>query len=513
MKKNKTLIVATSAAPTNADPDFGHSFADSLLYTNLNDPLLRSHVRPYLPDSNSDQDVETVIIDDALSLNPNLCESWSESSDKIVTTFHLQQGIYNHWGNELTTADVRYTIDRAFAVRASIFYFLNSFAGIPSPDHCRVLDDYTFELHTPVPTGVVLKLLCSPWIATFDHLIASQYSTNMDPWSLKWMTRNSCSWGPYNISEWNEGKDVTLETVNRYWKGKPNIEKVVVKTYPLRTDLITMLERGEIDIIDRLLPKEVEYLNEKEGIRVLSTQSTGVYQLIMNCQMKPFDDIRVRQAMNFICPQERIISEVFRGNAEPMTSPCSPLQPGFTDQYWKYTFDPDKAAALLAEAGYDNGFDIQLAYSDNSPAEELACKLYQEALQAINVRGKLQKMTVPEFNRKLYLKEHRFASKFTFTVVRDPAYWGLWYRSGTFLNYQDLRDTELDQLLTQQSRILDPGDRAEFSKTVQERILDLAPMVFVAYPLMTAALRDNISGQFHVNPDSLSFYWSDLDKD
>jgi ABC-type transport system substrate-binding protein len=189
------------------------------------------------------------------------------------------------------------------------------------------------------------------------------------------------------------------------------------------------------------------------------------------------------------------------------------LQPGFTDQYWQYTFDPDKAAALLAEAGYENGFDVDLAYSDNSPAEEMACKLYKESLEEINIRITLKKMTVPDFNKKLYLKEHRFASKFTFTVVRDPAYWGLWYKSGTFLNYQDLRDAELDNLLTQQSSILDPADRAEFSKTVQHVILDLAPMVFVAYPLMTTALRDYISGQFHVNPDSLSFYWSDLDKD
>jgi peptide/nickel transport system substrate-binding protein len=274
-----------------------------------------------------------------------------------------------------------------------------------------------------------------------------------------------------------------------------------------------MLEHGEVDIVDRLLPEEYEYLIGKEGIRVVSTQSTGVYQLIMNCQMKPFDDIRVRKAMNYACPQERIISEVFRGNAEPMRSPCSPLQPGFTGQYWPYEFNPDKGMALLAEAGYKKGFDIDLAYTDNSPAEELTCRLLQDVLKTLNIRVKLQKLTVTEFNRKLYRKEHCLASKFTFTVVRDPAYWGLWYKSGTFLNYQDLRDTELDDLLTLQSRILDPVERAEFSKKVQQRILELAPMVFIAYPLLTNALRDDIGGRYHVNPDSLSLYWSKLDKD
>jgi len=511
MNKTKTLTIATTAPPTRADADLGHSFADSQLYTNMNDPLLRGQAVAYPADNGLAP--AGVVMDDDSTFVPNLCESWSVSPDNAVAVFSLRRGVRSHWGNELTSADVRYSVDRAFAVKASVFYFLNSFAGLPSPEYCHITGERSFELHTPNPTGVVPKLLCSPWIATLDHVAAGEHTTRRDPWSMRWMSRNSCSWGPYRIAEWNAGKDVVLEARDDYWRGRPRIRRVVVRTVPRRNDLIGMLQRGDVDIVERLLPLEIEQLRGKAGIRVISTRSTGVYQLLMNCSMKPFDDVRVRRALNFACPQARIIAEVFRGNAEPMRSPCSPLQPGFTDKFWPYEFNPDRASRLLAEAGYADGFDVDLAYSDNSPAEEAVCALLQKSLMAIKVRVRLYKLTVATFNERLYRKEHLFASKLTFTAVRDPAYWGLWYRTGTFLNYQDLRDSELDELLEQQSRILQPAERAEFSKRVQQRILDLAPAVFIAYPLITNALRDEVGGQYHINPDCLSYYWSDLDKD
>jgi peptide/nickel transport system substrate-binding protein len=385
----------------------------------MNDPLLRGQaiacpVEDGLSPAN-------VVMDDDATFVPNLCESWSASADGTVTTFSLRKGVRSHWGNELTSADIRYSVDRAFAVKASVFYFLNSFAGLPSPEHCHITGECGFDLHTPNPTGVVPKLLCSPWFATLDHVAAKDHTTPRDPWSMRWMARNSCSWGPYRIAEWNAGSEVVLEARDDYWRGRPPIQRVIVRKVPRRTDLLGMLQRGEADVVERLLPQEIEQLRGETGVRVMSTRSTGVYQLLMNCSTKPFDDVRVRKAMNFACPQARFIAEVFRGNAEPMRSPCSPLQPGFSDQFWPYEFNPDRAARLLAEAGYPNGFEIDLAYSDNSPAEEQVCRLVQKSLSDLKIQVRLHRLTVAAFNERLYRKEHIFASKLTFTAVRDPA--------------------------------------------------------------------------------------------
>ena len=329
---------------------------------------------------------------------------------------------------------------------------------------------------------------------------------------MKWVAQNSCGWGTYRIKEWNARSHVVLEACENYWRGKPKIEKVISKAIPERSERVALLERGEIDVAELLLPQDVEYLQENKDIIVMSTQSTGVYQLIMNCKKKPFDDIRVRKAMNYACPQKEIVSKVFRGLAEPMDSPCSPLQPGYTGEFWEYDYNPDKAARLLADAGYPNGFEVVLAFTDNSPAEEEVCIIIRKALKELKIDVRLSKMPVADFNEKLYRKEHLFASRFTFTAVRDPSYWGLWFKSKTFLNYQDLCDPELDRLLDEQANILDTNKRVEFSKRVQKKILDLAPMVFIAYPMTNNALRTDIGGNYHFNPDCLSYYWYDLDK-
>jgi peptide/nickel transport system substrate-binding protein len=509
--KKKTLIIGTTATPTHADSEFGNSYVDSQLYTNMNDPLIRYKAIP-LVIQNKPKNL-LVTTDDEKTFLPNLCESWELSSDHTSIRINLRKGQLSHGNNELSTADTRYTVERSFAVRASIFYWLNSFMGLPSPDYLHLLDNYSFEFITPRPTGVALKLLSSPWIAHLDQKTARQHSSDNDPWSMKWLARNSSGWGPYQIKEWENGKFVKLTACEKYWRGKAPMDTVILKAVPDRSTRIKMLENGDIDIAERLLPRDIEYLRGKESINVMSTPSTGVYQLIMNCQQKPFSDVKVRHAMNYACPQDKIIQRVFRGMAEPMKSPCSPAQPGFTDESWEYDYNPDKAAQLLHDAGYPKGFSVELAYTDSSPAEEEVCLIIQDSLSKLGIEIKLNKLPLSVFNEKLYKKEHLFASKFTFTAVRDPSYWALWYKSNTILNYHDLQDTELDRLIDKQSKIMDAESRAKFSKKIQKRIMDLAPVVFISYPMMNNALRSDIGGSYHVNPDCLSYYWYDLNKD
>ena len=510
LKKNKTLVVGTAATPTSADPDFGHSYMDSQLYTNMHDTMIKYKAVPYPWDESLAK--MGVTIDDGHSFLPNLCESWSNSPDQKTVSFKLRTGVKGHWGNEVTTADTIYTINRGFEIKASMFFLFSSIAGLLTPKHCRVIDKYTFEFNLPNPTGMTLKLLCLPWVAHFDHLIAEKKASAKDAWALRWLTKNSCSWGPYRIKEWKTGEQVTLEASDDYWQGEPKIGRVICKAIPERSRRVALLERGRIDIADLLLPQDIEYLRGKRGIKIMSTRSNGVYYLLMNCQMKPFDDIRVRRAMNYACPQQEIVSTVFHGLAEPMNSPCSPLQPGYTGEFWQYDYNPDTAARLLVEAGYPKGFEVGLFFTDNSPAEEEVCVIMRKALKKIKVDVKLRKLSVASFNRILYRKKHLFASRLDFPAVRDPTYWGLWFKSHTFLNYQDLRDAELDNLLDEQASITDMNGRMGFSKKVQKRILDLAPMVFIAYPTTNIAMRTDIGGKYHVNPDCISYYWRDLEK-
>jgi peptide/nickel transport system substrate-binding protein len=233
----------------------------------------------------------------------------------------------------------------------------------------------------------------------------------------------------------------------------------------------------------------------------------------MNCKKKPFDDVRVRQAMNYACPQEEIVKSVFRNFAQPARSNIARVCPEYTSEFWKYNYNPDRAAKLLADAGYPQGFEIELDFSDQEPFSEETCVIMRGALNKIKVECKLRKIPGAAFMERLFKRDFVFAANTQAPLVPDAAYWAsLFYKSGVFLNFLELNDPELDKMIDTVRLIYELKKRQEMAKKIQERILDLAPRVFICSVNTNVAMRDDVGGTFHASWVPTTYYWDKLDK-
>jgi peptide/nickel transport system substrate-binding protein len=325
------------------------------------------------------------------------------------------------------------------------------------------------------------------------------------------MARNSHAWGPYTCKEFKSGEQCTFEALDNYWR-QPKVGKVILKAIPESGNRVALLERGKIDIADLLLPKEIDYLQGRKGVKVFNVPNNLVFYLNMNSLKKPFDDIRVRQAMNYACPKEEILSSAFRGLAQPMKSCISQIFPDYTDRFWKYDYNPDKAARLLADAGYPQGFEIELTFSDYNAVDEEVAVIMRNALKKIKVDCKLRKLPAAAFMEKLFKKEHAFCVETECPIIPDPGYWAtVFFEGNAFLNHSNIHDPELDKLIDSVRGTYDTKERLEFSKKIQERVLELAHKVFICCPGVQVAMRDDIGGNLHMGWVN-SYHWEKLDK-
>lgn len=488
-----TLIVAVPTTPPGIDIDL-HSQAQTWeIMANTYDTSAWWKKVPYPYGDAGDKGV-TYPEFKRSSLEPRLFESWRLSDDAKTATFKIRKGIKSYYGNEFTTKDIQWRIERLFGLKA-VGTFLALTQDFGSPEALKIIDDYTFSITVNKPNPLVIEELANSYWTWFDSTEAKKHVTEGDPWATKWLANHDAGFGPYHISEWAAGSHLKLVANPNFWAGEPKIKRILYKVVPESANRMAMVANGDVDIAADLTPQELTSLKKRKGVKVVDVRNNSLVWIHINNKIKPFDDKLVRQALNYATPRDEIIKSVFFGMARPWKGVIPSIFPGFTDKYWTYDYDLEKARALLNQAGYPDGFETALSYQATEPTSEKIAILMQTSLKKVGIQLKLNKMTAGPFSQEIMSKKMPFAIWQDIPIQPDPNYClTLPYDSNSFINYTNYSNPEVDKIIKAGRSIIDPQKRIAFHDAVQGMVLDDAPLIFLIEPGYQVAIRDNIKG-------------------
>jgi len=327
-------------------------------------------------------------------LIPDLAESYEISPDGKVYTFRLRKGVKFHNGRTLTSADIKYSIERSVDPKTQspgqgFFASIKGFDDMAS-GKANALSG----IETPDPTTVRITL--SRPDATFLHVMAINFSfavprEEIEKWGVDF-GKHPVGTGAYKMTEWTLGQRVVFERNPDYYRpGIPRLDRIVFEIGQEPTVALLRLERGEVDILGDGIPpaRFVQVRNNPANKdRIVEGGQLHTGYVTMNVRMKPFDNVLVRRAVNMAINKDRIV-KIINNRAVPANQPLPPLMPGYDKAYKGYPYDPAKAKELLAEAGLGDGFETELYAMNTDPNPRIAQAIQQD-LAAIGIKAELK---------------------------------------------------------------------------------------------------------------------------
>ena len=350
-----TLVVAIPDAPSYMDPQVQASIATYRVTTQIFDRL--------------------VSMDTDMNLVPSLAESWDVEDDKS-TLFHLRKGVKFHNGEEMKAEDVKYSLERCIASSGVNYNYLII-------DNIEVVDDYTVRIVTKEPFNALLYRL------SLDSASIICKSADTSPEEFN---QNPVGTGPFKFVSWELGGDVVLEAFDDYYNGAPQVKHLIFRQIPEAINRTIGLETGEVDLAYDLGITDLESLKGNDKIVVDTVPSTTVWYLGANVGKPGLDNVKVRQAIAYAINYQDVIDIAFSGVATPAHNTMLPSSLfGYAPDTVTYDYNVEKAKALLAEAGYPDGFKTTLWCADSQIMKDTSVVL-QEQLRQVGIEAEVKTM-------------------------------------------------------------------------------------------------------------------------
>ena len=327
---------------------------------------------------------------------PSLAENWDISDDGLEYTFHLRQGVKFHNGNDFTAEDVAYTFHRMLTVEGGVnTEFIDQIKGADellagetdTLEGVEVVDDYTIKVTLKEPFAGFLASISSPGVSIYDSEAteAAGDQFGMDP-------AVTVGTGPFEFSSWSFNNQLVLTRNEDYWKGASGLPGVVIKIIPDTETQSMMFESGELDILDLdYAADSVDRFTETYPDQIVQGPRVGIVYFTMNFNKEPFQDVRVRKAVQMSIDRQAILDALYggRGQVEQGIFPHGLI--GFNPDQEEIKYDPEAAKALLAEAGYADGFDMEIA-ADSSASDTMtmALEIVSDQLAEVGIRAEIK---------------------------------------------------------------------------------------------------------------------------
>jgi peptide/nickel transport system substrate-binding protein len=445
-------------------------------------------------------------------IEPCLAISWTASEDGKVWKFYLRKKVYFHDGSEFKSDSVVFSLKRQIDksheyYNKNLKYAKFAFGYI---DKVIAADDYTVVIHLKKPFAPFLSNLAMPMAAPIVSPAAVRRFGDRFEW-------NPVGTGPYRMKESTaEGPQMeyVLERNGDYWGGAPGVERLRFRTIKSTTLRFEEFQRGATHVLDNLRPSDIPQINQMQDAVLVRRPGMNVAYLAMNTRRKPFDDLLVRQAVNFAVNKARLIRFVYQGLAVPAATPVPPTIWGHNDDITDYRFDPERARSLLAEAGYENGFDTNI-YVMTTPRPYMpdpleVARLIQQHLAALRIRAAIISYPWREFLERVDKGEHDMCllgwvgdngdpDNFLYVLLdEDDA------GEPSTMNRAFFSDPEVHDLLLEAQVVTRTDERARLYEKAQARIHELAPWVplahaeqVIAYKSSAVGLVYNINGSYY----------------
>ncbi len=409
---------------------------------------------------------------------PQIAERWEQLS-AVSYRFFIRKGITFHNGEELKADDVKFSLDRAIA-SASVSYIVDFIKEV------QIEDDYTVVVTTKAPYGPTLRNLAVPFAA----IVPKDYVT-ANPDALKTKPVGS---GPYKFVSWAQSDNVKLEAFDKYFLGAPKTKYLVMKVIPEASQRTIALETGELDISYDILVSDLKRVTANKDLTLFEAPSLTCFYISFNMRKAPFDNQKVRQAINMAIDRQLLVDTVNSGTGAPADEIVAPAVFGYySTGLWEY--NPTKAKALLAEAGYPNGFSCSLWVNNNQSRVEM-CQAVQEMLREIGITCKVEVMEFGTFISRTTAGEHDmgYFGWVTSTKDADYTYYSLEHSSqhGAPGNRSFIDDPEVDRLVELGRTSADTKVREAAYKDLAIRLKEVANNAPIIYTAITAGANKKV---------------------
>ncbi len=406
------------------------------------------------------------------SYSPALAEKWEVSADGTTYTFHLRKDVTFH-NDEPFTADAVVYSWKIYSA-PEIAYASNWTIA----DNVAKVDDYTVKISTKAPNALLLSYI-SGWsmIPPKAHAAMGKDKFAQSPIGT----------GPFMFKEWVKGDHLTVVANPKYWrKGYPKLAQITFKFMTEATTRVAAVQTGEIDIAPRLTEEDAATLDGKDNLNVLTYPVDRIYYVAFNNvnsgKGTPIMDAKVRQALAYAIDVQTIIDKIFSGKAQRAVGFVAPANLGF-DKATPVPYDPAKAKALLKAAGYEKGFDVDMACPDAGyPRINEVCQAIEGYLKDVGVNAKLELQEANAFWDRESKKQQPpiFVDSWTLTIAEAyPRLLGAVGKDETYANWSDEKiHAYLKQIIT----TVDIKKRATVYGELQKYMRDDPPFVYLYFP-------------------------------
>jgi peptide/nickel transport system substrate-binding protein len=451
-----------------------------------------------------------VLSHDYRNLRPELAQEFQEASNGMSATFQLRRDAKFHDGRPVTARDVKYSFDRAVSVGG--FPTSQMAAGsMTKPEQFVVVDDHTFRVDYVRRDRLTLPNLATLAGVVVNSEVVKANAKSDDPWGMQFTRNNAVGGGAYRIEAWRPNQE-TIYARNEDWKSgaPPRVRRIIFREVPSAGNRRALLERGDADLSFDLPPRDVAELKTAGKLKIDGTPMQNTYQFIgMNVSKAPFDNVKVRQAICFALPYQRIQDAAMFGRARMLSGGASATP---TTAEWPqaipYTTDLARAKAMLAEAGFPNGFETQFSFEVSAATiNEPLAVLIQESLAQIGIRMTINKVPAGQLRGLLARKELPFYVDTFGAWFDDPDYSfflthhgnnGPW-NSASYVN------PEMTRLIEAAKDERDGGKYEELVKQMIAIAFRDVSMVGIFQPFLDVAMQPSISGYQYIFHRQLEF--------
>ena len=457
------LVVAQAADAVSLDPHRTNESASAIPMFQIYDTLVK--------------------LDADMQIVPGLASEWKQVDDYTLE-FKLREDVKFHNGEMLTANDVKFTYDRITdpATAAPAAFMLSTLK------ETKVIDEHTVQL--------IFSGKCASMLYNLTHVDMGILNEKAVTEAGDAYAQNPVGTGAFKFVEWKKNQEIVLEKNPDYYGEPATSDRLVFRIIPESSTGIAELQTGGVDILMGVQPQYVPQFAEGSGMKLERFNTFTIKYMGFDMRQKPFDDGRVRQAINYATNKEAIIKVAYNDSAEPLAGPLPARINGRNEDLTPYPYDPEKAKALLAEAGYPDGFTSTLYLSDKEVDTKIATVL-QGMLAQVGIKVDLQVIEWGAYLKKTAEGVPMYLLGWT-TVTADADngmysnfHSSAWGSQGNRMFYKNDR---VDELLDMGRSEFNPEERVKLYQEASQIIYDDAAWNFLAAEQSMVGMRDYVEG-------------------
>ncbi|PCH80776.1 MAG: ABC transporter substrate-binding protein [Hyphomicrobiales bacterium] len=451
---------------------------------------------------------------------PTIAESWTVSEDGRTFTFKIRKGLKFHSGNPVTAKDAEYSLRRAIAMKKTPSFILTQFGFTADNINETIVatdaDTLVVKTDARYATSFVLNCFTAPISYIVDSELVKSHAKDGD-WGNEWLRTNSAGSGPYKLQKWKPNDSYSLTRVDGYWRGDAAMKRVIVRHVPESATQRLQLEKGDVDIARNLSTEDIAAANSNSDLAVDDDLRGRIMYLGLSQNFEPFKNAKVIKAIKHLVDYKGMSETFLKGQYKPHQAflPLTYLGE-LKDQ--PYDYNVDKAKALLAEAGYADGFEVEMIVRTAQERLDIA-----QSLQNTFAKAGI-KSTISQGTGKQILGRYRAREFQLYVGAWGPDYPDPHTNADTFAHNPDNRDEakltgklawrlswdipELTKLTTAAVQEGDTAKRAEMYVAIQKQHQESAPFVPMFQKIDQTARRSNVKGFVTGSAITAAYYWT-----